>query len=298
MQVKLSMVAATVAFVLWGSLPIYWKQFSALNPVEVICHRMVWSLLVTAILVFLKGRTSNLIEAFKHPRNLIALFATALLIGANWFIYLWAVTNHYIVETSLGYFINPLVNIACGFIFFKEIMRRGQLLAIFIAFCAVVYLTICYGKFPWIALTLGLSFAIYAVIHKKTTMPALDALFVETVVLFIPAATYIIWREVNGLGGFFNNGPTISLLLMGTGVVTTIPLLLFGYAAHHLRLSTIGIVQYIAPTLSLLIGLFLYNEEFPAQRFIGFSLIWFAILVYLAEGFWYRKRQEKVIMGN
>lgn len=298
MQPKLGMFAATAAFIIWGSSPIYWKELWMIAPSEVISHRMMWSLLVTAILVVIKGRRKHIVAAFKQPKHLISLFCTAVLMAGNWFLYIWAVNNGYILESSLGYFINPLLNVACGFMIFGEVMRRGQWLAIFVAFCAVLYLTVWYGQFPWIALALGCSFAIYGVIHKKTSLPALDALFVETVVLFIPSVVYLIWREANGLGGFFTNGPMVSFLLMATGIVTTLPLLFFGVAAHNLRLSTIGIFQYIAPSLSLIIGIFLYHEEFPIQRFLGFAIIWLAIALYLLEGHWNRRKQDRIILGR
>ncbi|CAG36076.1 EamA family transporter RarD [Desulfotalea psychrophila] len=295
MQRYFGVLAAIAAFAMWGSLPIYWKQVAMVPALEVLCHRTAWSLLVTAIIVFSLGRWREVMAEMKRGGNIKILLSSALLLAANWLLYIWAVNSGYIIEASLGYFINPLINIGCGCLFFGERLRRGQILALFIASCAVIYLTVYYGRFPWIAITLAFSFAAYAVVHKKTTVSAVNALFIETVMLFLPAVAYIAWLQYTGVGSFLLHGRATTLFLVGAGVATTIPLLCFGYAAHNLRLATLGIFQYIAPSLSLVIGIFLYGEDFPAQRMVGFCLIWLAILLYMGESFYQRNKQNKAL---
>jgi chloramphenicol-sensitive protein RarD len=290
------LLAAAGAFILWGVLPAYWKLLQEVPAYEILCHRMSWSLLLTLALVFLAGRRAVFRQALRERKNLITFTATGLLLAVNWLLYIWAVNAGYIVETSLGYFINPLINVFFGMIFFRETMRPVQWFALLLAFLGVLYLTVYYGQFPWIALILAVTFAIYGLLHKKNDLGALDGLCLETGVMFLPAAVILIGLAGTGAGSFGRIDLTGSLLLVGTGVVTTVPLLLFGYAAHKIPLSTLGLMQYLAPTINLLLGIFVYHEEFPRTRMVGFMLIWSALAIFMAENLLRRLRNQKKVL--
>lgn len=290
------MLAAASAYILWGVLPAYWKLLQAVPAYEILCHRMVWSLLLTIGLVFFYGRMTEFRRAVRERRNLITFTATALLLAVNWLLYIWAVNAGYIVEASLGYFINPLINVLFGMIFFRERMRPAQWLALLIAALGVLWLTLYYGRFPWIAVVLGVTFAIYGLLHKQNSMAALDGLCLETGVVFIPAVLFLIGIEATQGGSFGHIGLQGTLLLAGSGIITTVPLLLFGYAAHKIPLSTLGLLQYLAPSINLVLGVFVYGEDFSRPRLIGFMMIWFALGLYMAENLFRRFRHEKKIL--
>lgn len=284
------LLAAAGAFTLWGVLPVYWKLLQEVPAYEILCHRMAWSLVLTLGLVFFTGRRAVFRQATKDRKNLTTFTATGLLLAVNWLIYIWAVNAGFIVEASLGYFINPLINVLLGMIFFGEKMRPVQWFALFLAFLGVVYLTVYYGRFPWIALVLAGCFATYGLLHKKNSLGALDALCLETGILFLPAAAILIGLASSGGGSFGRIDLSGTLLLVGTGLVTTVPLLLFGYAAHKIPLSTLGLMQYLAPSINLLLGVFVYGEDFPQARVIGFILIWAALALFMAENLLRRYR--------
>jgi chloramphenicol-sensitive protein RarD len=276
-------MAASLAFVFWGVLPIYWKLLKEVPALEILCHRTLWSVLVTLGLIVFLGRRRSLWRAVTNLKTVVTFTFIALLLAANWLIYIWAVNAGHIIEASLGYFINPLINVLFGVIFFGERMRFVQWCALFMVCCGVIYLTVYYGQFPWIALSLAVCFATYGLLHKKNSLPALEGFCLETIVLFIPAVLFLLIIEIKGNGSFGHVDLSQSLLLVGTGIVTAAPLLLFGYAASKIPLSTLGLVQYLAPTINLLIGIFMYGESFPRERMIGFMLIWVALLLYAAE---------------
>lgn len=202
----------------------------------------------------------------------------------------------HILEASLGYFINPLINVLFGVIFFRERLRPAQWSALFMVCCGVIYLTVYYGQFPWVAMTLAVSFAIYGLLHKKHTLPPLEGFCLETMVLFIPAVLFLLLVEIKGNGSFGHVGLSQSLLLASTGLVTAAPLLLFGYAASKIPLSTLGLLQYLAPTINLLIGIFLYGESFPKERMIGFTMIWIALFLYATENILIRIRLARDVL--
>lgn len=293
------LLAAAGAFILWGVFPVYWKLLQDVPAYEILCHRMAWSLVLTLGLVALTGRRAVFRQALKERQNLTTFTATGLLLAVNWLLYIWAVNAGFIVEASLGYFINPLINVFFGMIFFREKMRPVQWFALFLAFLGVLYLTIYYGRFPWIALVLGFSFATYGLLHKKNSLGSLDALCLETGILFLPAAAILVGLAYSGGGSFGRIDLSGTLLLVGTGLITTVPLLLFGYAAHKIPLSTLGLMQYLAPSINLLLGVFVYGEEFPQARMIGFMLIWAALAIFMAESLLRRFRtlenQKKVL---
>ncbi len=291
------LMAAAGAFAFWGVLPVYWKLLQEVPAYEILCHRMSWSLLLTLALVFLTGRRAVFLQALKERQNLITFTITGLLLALNWMLFIWAVNAGFIVEASLGYFINPLINVFFGMIFFQEKMRPVQWLALLLAALGVLYLTFYYGRFPWIALTLAVSFAFYGLLHKKNSLGALDALCLETGVLFLPATAVLIGLACAGGGSLGRIDLSGSLLLVGTGVITTVPLLLFGYAAQKIPFSTLGLMQYLAPSMNLVLGVFVYGEEFPRTRMIGFLLIWSALAIFMAENLLRRFHNKRKVLS-
>lgn len=289
-------IASAGAFALWGVLPAYWKTLGQVPAYEILCHRMFWSLLVTLGLVQLTGGMKRFRAAMKVRRYLVTYTITGVLLAVNWLLYIWAVNAGYIVEASLGYFINPLINVLFGVIFFGEKMRPLQWLALVFAFLGVLYLTIFYGEFPWIAVVLALCFAVYGLIHKKNDLGSLDALCLETGILFVPAAVVLFVLAVTGHASFGQIGVSYSLLLVGAGVVTTIPLLLFGYAAKRIPLSTLGLMQYIAPSINLIIGVYIYQEDFPLARLVGFAMVWCGLLLFMGEHLLQRYMKRKKVL--
>jgi chloramphenicol-sensitive protein RarD len=209
-----------------------------------------------------------------------------VLLAINWFTYIWAVNAGYVIETSLGYFINPLVNVALGFLFLQERLRRGQVAALSLALIGVVYLTFSYGAFPWIALTLAFTFAFYGLLRKTAPLAATEGLALETAVLFLPAALYMLFLQRNESAAFGQGDPRTTLLLIGVGVVTAIPMLLFAMAARRITLTNLGLLQYIAPTMQFLLGIYVFNEAFGKEQLVGFGLIWMALLGYSFEAVW------------
>jgi len=276
------------AYGLWGFLPIYWKAVQAVPSTEIVAHRTVWSLVFVALLLTAKGQWAWLRTVWKNPRTLLIVFAAGTILGINWLTYIWGVNAGFVVETSLGYFINPLVNVLLGVLFFSEKMRRWQWAAIGLAATGVLYLTISYGSLPWIALVLAFSFGFYGLLKKKTPLNSLEGLSLETALLAVPALFYLLFLEASSAGSFAHTRPIISLLLVFTGVATGLPLLLFAAAARRVPLSTLGLLQYMAPTIQLFLGVFLYGEPFTPVRLIGFSFIWLALLIYSVEGMWRR----------
>lgn len=289
-------LAATGAYVVWGVLPIYWKQLKTVPALEILCHRMSWSLLFTLGLVLVLGRGREFFSAATNPVHLRMYATTALLLAVNWLIYIWAVNIGYILEASLGYFINPLISVLFGVIFFRERLRPIQVLALVLVVCGVIYLTVFYGRFPWIALVLSTTFAVYGLLHKKAALPALDGLCLETLVFFLPAAGYLLHSHLTGAGAFLHTGTSQSVLLAATGLITSLPLMMFGFAAHKIPLSQLGLLQYTAPTINLFIGIYLYHEDFPASRMIGFMLIWSALVLYVAESMLMRVRARRAVL--
>jgi chloramphenicol-sensitive protein RarD len=295
MQQYSGIIAAACAYILWGFLPIYWKALRNVPAQEILCHRMAWSLLFTVGLILLMKRFASFVKIVRDRRRVMIFSAAATLLAGNWLLYIWAVNAGYVIEASLGYFINPLISVVFGVFFMKERLRRGQLWALLLAFLGVLYLTFYYGQFPWIALCLACSFAVYGLLHKKTSTPALEGLCLETLVLFLPATVFLIYLEADGSGAFGLGGMNQALLLFGTGLITSLPLLLFGYAAQKISLTHLGLLQYIAPSINLMLGIFLYGEPFPLSRMIGFVLIWSALLLYVVESLVLRKRQKNAL---
>ncbi len=273
------------AYVAWGLLPVYWKWLQHVPALELITHRVLWSFVTLSIvLAFLRWR-----KAFRPvtltPQIWRVYFLAALLIGINWLIYVWAVNAGFIIETSLGYFINPLFSVLMGVILFRERLRPWQWVPIGLAALGVVYLTLAYGALPWIALTLTFSFGSYGLVKKTAPLNSLSGLTLETGILFLPALGYLLFSEANGQAAFLHTGILADLLLVGAGLITSVPLLLFASATRRIPLSLVGILQYIAPTLQFLLGVFVYHEPFTLTQLGGYVIVWIALGLFAVEGF-------------
>lgn len=285
-------LAAIGAYTLWGILPVYWKSIQAVPSFEVVCHRTVWSFVLLLVLLLWRRRWKWLQQAIRDRVTLITFLVTASILGLNWFVYIWAVNAGHIVDASLGYFINPLISVLLGVVFLDERLRPWQWAAIGLAFGGVVFLTLGYGAFPWIALTLATSFGLYGLLRKTAALGATEGLSLEMAILSVPCLAYLLILEITGAGSFGHTETTTSILLAFTGVVTAFPLLLFAYAARQVTLATVGILQYIAPTLQFLLGILVYGEAFTRARLVGYGAIWVALLVYSLEGLIQGKRRR------
>jgi chloramphenicol-sensitive protein RarD len=274
--------SGVAAYTIWGLVPIYWKLLKHVPAIQVLGHRIVWSLAVLAILV--AARRPARAALANVPRRVVGLYAiAAALIAANWFLYIFAVNAGFIVETSLGYYITPLVNVLFGVLFFHERMRPAQWVSIALATTGVVQLTWAYGALPWIAFGLAASFGSYGLAKKKAPLDPLEGLTLETALLAPLAILYLLMLHGTGEGAFLRTGATSDALMIGGGLVTTIPLLLFAAAVRSVPLSVIGILQYIGPTLQFLLGVFVYDEPFSRSQLVGFSIVWTALLIYAGD---------------
>jgi chloramphenicol-sensitive protein RarD len=288
------------AYFLWGLFPLYWPHLKPAGAPEVLAHRVIWSLVFVALLLRFAARRLNtgpgsLRRIVAEPKRLVLLSAAAVLIGVNWLVYIWAVNHGHVVETSLGYYVNPLMTVALAVFVLRERLRPAQKAAIGIAAVAVVELTVDYGRLPWIALVLAGTFAGYGLIKKTVGVGAVEGLTVETAVLFLPALAYMAWLEADAGAAFGHHGPWHGLLLASAGVATAVPLLLFAAAARRVSLTTIGLLQYVAPTLQFLTGVVVYDEPLPPARLAGFLLVWLALVVFTADALRARRQLRLVV---
>jgi chloramphenicol-sensitive protein RarD len=274
---------AVGAYVTWGLFPIYWKWLQRISALQLIGHRVVWSCVMLLAIIVISRQWKVFRSSILHRRTLAIYALAGILIAINWTIYVWAVNSNFIVETSLGYFINPLVSIFLGVLVLGERLRVVQWLAIGLAAAGVLYLTLGYGSLPWISLALACTFGVYGLVKKMAPLGAVHGLALETGILLIPALAYLLYESQAGRGAFTHSGTSVDLLMIGAGPVTTIPLLFFAAAARRIPLSMVGLFQYIAPTLQFLIGVFLYHEPFTRSRFIGFSMVWLGLLLSAFE---------------
>ncbi|MBK3518638.1 EamA family transporter RarD [Carboxylicivirga marina] len=268
-----------MAFLTWGLFPIYWKMLSHIDAMEVLAHRIFWSLIFVLLLLFWKKKL-HLTPIFKNKKALSTLIITGILIGANWGIFIYAVNAGHIIEASLGYYITPLLNVGLGMLFLNERLNKVQFVALILAAAAVLYLTIDFGRFPWISILLASSFAIYGLLKKLSGVEALPSLAIETLVLAPLALAFIIYKMAQGTGALFAENRTIDFLLIMAGVVTTMPLYWFGIGAKRISLTSVGFMQYIGPTIMLFLGIFMYHEGFPQEKQIAFAAIWVALALY------------------
>lgn len=287
-------VYAALAYLSWGLFPLYFRQVAAVPALEVVLHRTLWSLVFVLALLAVRRQWAWMREVLRQPRVLGAFALSALLLAANWLTYVWAVNNGHVVDASLGYFILPLVNVALGYVFLHERPQPGQWLAVTVAAAGVLWLTVLTGRLPWIALVLALSFGFYGLLRKVAVLGALEGLTLETVLLApVTMAVLGVWAW-QGQGALVQGDASTLGWLVLAGPVTAIPLLWFAAGARRIPLATMGILQYIAPSLQLALGVWLFHEAFDVSRLAGFVLIWAALLVYTLEGWWVRRRAVPV----
>ena len=276
------------AYVLWGAFPVYFKAVGAVGSLEVLAHRMLWSLLFVAALLAVVGRWQWLRPFVQTPRRLAFFALSATLVSVNWLIYIWAVNSGHVVDASLGYFINPLVNVLIGSLFLHERLRPPQWVAVALAALGVAWLTWQAGAPPWIGLVLAFSFACYGLMRKRASLGALEGLALETALLTPLALVYLGWLAVQGSSAFVNSAAAgavpLVLLLMLAGPITAVPLLLFAAGARRIPFTTLGLLQYIAPSLQLLLGVFVYHEPFSTTTLVGYAAIWLALAVFSIDG--------------
>ncbi len=273
---------ALAAFFLWGVLPVFWKQLAFLPPATIVAQRTLWSLLVLLPVLWWSGEVRQLVRAMSSPRTIAWLLVSGLLLSANWLIYVWATLNGRIIEGSLGYYLNPFFNMLFGALWFGDRHSRPQLLAIGLALAGVALQVPAVGHFPWVALALALSFSLYAVVRKRAPLGALAGLTAEAALLAPFALAWLLWSSATPAMAFGGSSGRV-LLVIGTGLATALPLLCFGHATRSLRLTTLGILQFIGPTLQFLIGWQFYGEPMTATRLLSFSLIWLAVGLYAAS---------------
>jgi chloramphenicol-sensitive protein RarD len=284
--------AGVAAYSIWGLFPIYWKLVQHVPALEILGHRILWSFVVLAILVAAMRRRGR--PALSSvSRQVVAMYAiAAVLIGVNWFLYVFAVNAGFIVETSLGYYITPLVNVLLGVVVFRERLRPVQWMAVAIAAAGVVHLTLAYGTLPWIAMGLAASFGTYGLVKKKAPLDPLEGLTLETAVLSPVALLYLVALQRTGEGAFLHTGATADALLIGGGLVTIVPLLLFAISVRSVPLTVIGLLQYIGPTLQFMLGVFVFDEPFSRSQFVGFAIVWTALAIFAVDSLRARRVQQ------
>ncbi|MDX2542614.1 EamA family transporter RarD [Streptomyces sp. WI04-05B] len=267
------------AYGMWGVVPLFWPLLKPAGAVEILAHRMVWSLAFVGVALLVLRRWAWAGELLRQPRRLALITVAAAFITVNWGVYIWAVNAGHVVEASLGYFINPLVTIAMGVLLLKERLRPVQWAAVGVCLAAVLVLTIGYGRPPWISLCLAFSFATYGLVKKKVNLGGVESLAAETAIQFLPALAYLLWLGGRGQATFGAHGAGHAALLAATGIVTALPLVCFGAAAIRVPLSTLGLLQYLAPVFQFLLGVFYFHEAMPAERWAGFALVWLALVL-------------------
>lgn len=275
---------AASAYAVWGLFPIYWKWLHAVAPAQLLSHRIIWSWVLLTLIIVMLRQVGEYRREVARPRVLRTYAIAAVLVSANWLTYVWAVNAGHVVQTSLGYFINPLISILLGVVFLRERLRPWQWVAICVAASGVVFLAIEGRQVPWIAITLAVTFGLYGMVKKMAPLSSVHGLALETAILAPVALGYLVFTAYQGSGAFLELGATTDLLLVGAGVVTTAPLLMFATAAKRIPLTWLGILQYIAPTIQFLLGVFLYHEPLSAARLAGFIIVWAALAIFAVEG--------------
>lgn len=290
-ELAIGLLYGGLSFTLWGLLPLYWKLVQALSPYQVFAHRVVWSFGFMLPILYYRKELRSFFEMARSPRYWVKLFPLAFFISVNWLTYIWSVTQGYVVEASLGYYINPLVLTAFGMVFFKERLTKLQALGIVFAFVGVIVKTVAYGRVPWIALILAFSFASYGLLKKLSTQTSTVSLSFETLIVGVPSLIYLLWMESAG-SGIVGNLPASFWLLIGlSGIATATPLLLYGEGTKRLPLKYMGILQYISPSISLALGVAVFGESFDSSNWIAFGFIWIGVVLFSLSGF--IKAQDK-----
>jgi chloramphenicol-sensitive protein RarD len=286
---RTGILSAALAFLCWGLFPLYFHAIKDVPPMEILVHRVLWSLLFLSVILAGRRQWAWMAELRSQPRVMGGFVLSSLLLSGNWLLYIWAVNNGHVIDASLGYFINPLVNVMLGYLVLKERLRPLQWTAIGIAALGVLWLTWQAGHMPWIALLLAASFGSYGLLRKTAKLGALEGLSFETMILFPFALGYLLWLTLHGDNSFVNTpSDTTRWLLIAAGPITAIPLLLFASGARSIPLSVLGLLQYIGPTIQMSLGIFFFHEVFTQERLVGFLLIWSALALYAAEGLYKR----------
>lgn len=273
------------AYLMWGVFPVYFKALQSVPPIQILFHRVVWSFLFLSLILALRGEWGAFRHAVAKPKVFGVYALAGVLLAMNWLIYVWGINAGHVLDTSLGYFITPLLSVALGVLLLREKLRPLQWVPVGLAAIGVVYLTIQYGQLPWIALALAFTFGTYGLLKKIAPLGALHSLALETAIIFLPAVSYLVFIERQGSGSFGHTSLPVNSLLALAGVITVVPLLLFGSAARSIPLTVVGLLQYIAPTVQFMLGVLLYGETFDATRLVGFSIIWLALLIFSLESF-------------
>ena len=289
---------ALCCYLLWGLFPLYWYPLthSGIDAGQLLAQRIVWSALFSVVLVAVFKQTHVLLDALRRPKTLLVFTCSATAIGLNWLIFLWAISNNHVLEASLGYFISPLFSMLLGRLFFNEHFNRIQLAAIVLAAIGIFWLALPAGQVPWVALLLTLTFGLYGLLRKTAPLDALPGLALETLLLLPFALAYLGWLAQQGQLVFGSLPPLLLATLIGSGIVTTVPLLLFAAGARRISMSDLGIIQYVSPTIQFLLGLFLFGEAFHVSRFIGYGWVWLGVAVYLF-GIWHQQRGKRMPAG-
>jgi len=282
------------AYSMWGAFPLYWPLLEPAGAVEILAHRILWSLVTMAVLVVVLRRTGQLRALLRDRRRRLLLTIAAVVVTVNWATYIWGVNNGRVVETSLGYFINPLVTVLMGVFILRERLRPLQWVAMAVAAGAVGVLTLDYGRLPWVALILAFSFGSYGLAKKTANVEAVESLAFETSVMAPVAAAYIAWLVVTGDSNFGTHGAGHALLFTTTGIVTAVPLLCFGAAAIRVPMVTLGLLQYLAPIFQFALGVLWFHEAMPPGRWVGFGLVWVALAIFTVEAVTHRRRQLRL----
>ena len=288
----LGVIYAGAAFLIWGLAAVYWKELKSVPSLEIIAHRVAWSFFFLLPLIIFQRQWAEFVAILQNLKILLILLTSAILVAANWLLYVWAVNNDHLLQASLGYYINPLVNVVLGMFFLRERLRPPQILAVLLATTGVIYLTIQYGSFPWIAITLAMSFGLYGLIRKVAPVSPLVGLAVETLLISLPAIGYLFYLDSQGTGSIFRISLNLDLLLMGCAPLTAIPLLFFTAGAKRLYLSTLGLMQYIGPSGMFLLAVFYYLEPFSTAQVWTFIMIWTALVVYSTDSVIYYRREK------
>lgn len=291
---------AVGAYVIWGFFPIYWKWLQLVPAMQLLGHRIVWSFIFLLCIVLFLRRGKAFRSAISAPRVLLVYAIAAIMLAINWLTYVWAVNAGFIVETSLGYFINPLLSMLLGVVLLRERLRPVQWISAGLAAAGVLYLTLAYGSLPWIALILAFSFGMYGFVKKTAPLGSLHGVTLETGILFLPATLYLLYAETAGQGAFLHSGIMSNILMVGAGLVTAVPLLMFAAATQRIPLFLVGVLQYIVPTMYFLIGVLVYGEPLTQARWIGFGIVWAALVLFAVESLLARqgKTRGAVRMGE
>lgn len=279
-RVKIGVLLAVLAYSLWGILPLYWKLIDNIPSSEILAHRIFWAFIFVCGLLLRNSEWKEAIKACRDKKNLVLITFAAITVTINWGTYIWSVNSNHVVEASLGYYIVPLISTFFGVALLKEKLAKMQIISIVLAAIGVVIMTVEYGRVPWISLILAVSFALYGLLKKLTNVGSIISLGIETTIIVPLTLIYITFRQVNGIGALGNITTAETLLLIGSGAVTAVPLLLFGEAAKRIPLTTLGFTQYISPTISLILGVFLFKEEFTMANLLSFGFIWISLVIY------------------